>query len=53
MKKKKFLGFAAAALLTIGLAACGNSGSTQQIAAVKKKAKHWSLVHHQHRMQRF
>ncbi|MDT2674272.1 MetQ/NlpA family ABC transporter substrate-binding protein [Enterococcus dongliensis] len=37
--KKKILGFAAAALLTIGLAACGNSGSDSADSSSKEESK--------------
>lgn len=37
--KKKILGFAAAALLTIGLAACGNSGSDSTDSSSKEESK--------------
>ncbi len=35
--KKKIFGFAAALLLTVGLAACGNSGDTKDSASSKKR----------------
>ncbi|MDT2675621.1 MetQ/NlpA family ABC transporter substrate-binding protein [Enterococcus dongliensis] len=37
--KKKILGFAAATLLTIGLAACGNSGSDSADSSSKEESK--------------
>ena len=36
--KKKILGFAAAALLTVGLAACGNGGSDSADSSSKEKS---------------
>lgn len=38
--KKKFLGFAAVALLTVGLAACGNSKADSSDDSSKEKAIH-------------